>query len=75
LKSHPIEETKYRSCMGVLQFEKHHGRDTLEKACRQALVTGNISYYEIKRLLQLESKQNHKPLPDHKNLRDPQSFN
>jgi transposase len=74
-----IEETAYRSCMGVLQFSKSHGREKLEAACKRARELQSCSYTTVYHIL-----KNHQetaplfkavaPTPAHDNLRDASSF-
>jgi len=76
LRAQHVEESAYRSCMGVLQLGKKYGDDRLEKACKQACEMGSLCYTTVKNLLQSlhsQSKQA-KPLPPHENLRDPAEF-
>ena len=75
LKSQHFEETTYRSCMGILQFEKKYSTEKLEAACEQALRIGSPTYTTITKLLKNpipESPQ--RPLPPHENLRNPSEF-
>ena len=52
LASHKIEQQSYRSCRGVLAFEKKHGAETLERACEKALsLTSRPSYKTVKTVI------------------------
>jgi hypothetical protein len=75
LRAQCVEESAYRSCMGVLQMAKAHGKPALEAACGQALRLGNPTYTTVKNLLKnpLPDKKT-LPLPKHDNLRDPAEF-
>jgi transposase len=72
-----VEESAYRSCMGVLQMGSRYGKDELESACAKALNMGNVTYTTIKRLLNSlpDTTINDTPTPIHENLRDPAEFN
>jgi hypothetical protein len=39
-----VEQTAYRSCMGILQMSRTRGNDRLEAACRKARYLGNCTY-------------------------------
>lgn len=79
LKSQHMEETAYRSCMGVLQMEKKYGRERLEAACGKARGMGSMTYSTVKNILRnAQDKASMppvaKPLPAHENLRGPATF-
>ena len=76
LKAQAVEETAYRSCMGVLQMNKHFGKDELEAACGKAIAMGSVTYSTIKRLLNKppEISAICEPTPVHENLRNPSEF-
>ena len=76
LKAQAIEETAYRSCMGVLQMSNRYGKDELEKACGKAIAMGSITYTAIKRLCGSLSEKPAvgEPAPLHENLRNPSEF-
>jgi hypothetical protein len=75
-----VEQTAYRSCMGILQFSKKDGNVRLEAACRKARLLGNISFVVIKNIL--KNNQEATPLldfdqtvtPVHENLRGQKAF-
>jgi len=76
LKSQEIEMTAYRSCMGVLQFAKKFSPEMLEDACAKSLQMGSPYYTTIRNILKsprLETRPA-RPLPRHKNLRNPAEF-
>lgn len=72
-KQHP--EQAYKSCMGVLSFEKKVGRERLANACKRALEYNIHNYRIIQKILergldnQDKEDEMNKPLPDHKNIR------
>jgi len=76
LRAQHVEESAYRSCMGVLQMGKKHGNDRLEAACEQAGKMGSPCYTTVKSLLQNPRpvRKKAQPLPSHENLRDPAEF-
>jgi len=81
LKERDIEQTAYRSCMGILQFARKKGNSRLEAACSKARRLGNISYGVICNIL--KNNQEDLPLlsameqtvtPPHENLRGQTAF-
>lgn len=75
LRAQVVEESAYRSCMGVLQLGKKHGNDQLEAACETARKMGSPTYTTVKNLLKNPpTVKTEKPLPPHENLRDPAEF-
>jgi hypothetical protein len=81
LKEREVEETAYRSCMGILQFSRKKGNSSLEAACSKARRLGNISYGVISNIL--KNNQEDLPLlcvmeqtvtPPHENLRGQNAF-
>ena len=81
LKEREVEETAYRSCMGILQFSRKDGNVRLEAACRKARQLGNVSFAVIKNIL--KNHQEDTPLlfeftqavtPEHENLRGQKAF-
>jgi len=60
LSEREVEQTAYRSCMGILQFSRKEGKVRLEAACGKARQLGNISYGVIKNIL--KNKQEEIPL-------------
>jgi hypothetical protein len=81
LKEREVQETAYRSCMGILQFSRKDGNVRLEAACAKARDLGNISYAVIKNIL--KNHQEEAPLfpelaqaatPAHENLRGQKAF-
>jgi transposase len=74
-----IEETSYRSCMGILQYAKTCGNERLEGACKRARELQSCSYTTVYHIL--KNRQETAPLfevvnptPVHDNLRDASSF-
>jgi hypothetical protein len=60
LAEREVEETAYRSCMGILQFARKSGNARLEAACGKARRMGSISYAVICNIL----KNNQENTPD-----------
>jgi len=81
LKEGEVEETAYRSCMGILQCSRKYGNGRLEAACRKARLLGTLSYRVIKNILTNNQEDapslfecNQRVTPAHENLRGSQSF-
>jgi transposase len=74
-----IEETAYRSCMGILQCSKQYGNPRLEAACRRARELNSHSYSTVYNILK-NRQENYaqaeliKATPVHENIRGPLSF-
>jgi len=67
-REHP--EQAYRSCLGILSLARRFDKAPLENACQQALAAQlQISYREIKRLLESRGADPSDALPAHDNLR------
>jgi len=76
-KSYP--EQTYRSCVGILSFEKKVGRDRLIAACARATQYGSYNYKVIEQII--NNKLDRQPnddgqgtLPLHENIRGPQYY-
>jgi hypothetical protein len=79
LSSAEVEETAYRSCMGILQLSKKQGNDRLEAACKKARELGSCSYTTVSNILKNHLEQagtaaQTKPTAIHENLRGAASF-
>jgi len=81
LTEREVEETAYRSCMGILQFSKKNGNIRLEAACLKARQLGSISFAVIRNIL--KNNQEGTPAvaqgsqtvtPVHENLRGQAAF-
>ena len=81
LNEREVEQTAYRSCMGILQFSRKDGNIRLEAACTKARQLGNISFAVIKNIL--KNKVEDTPLlqefekavtPVHENIRGQKAF-
>jgi transposase len=81
LNEREVEETAYRSCMGILQFSRKKGNCALEAACSKARRLGSISYAVISNIL--KNNQENTPLlpgmeqtvtPQHENVRGQNAF-
>lgn len=74
-----IEQT-YNSCLGVLRLSEKYGNDRLEAACDRAMAGYKVTYMIIKNILErgldkAPEEQNHFiGLPDHENIRGPESY-
>jgi transposase len=71
-KSYP--EQTYRSCVGILSFEKKAGRDRLIAACQRATAFGAYNYKVIQQIInnkldRLDNKKVNLTLPLHDNIR------
>jgi transposase len=80
-KPHP--EQAYKSCIGILSFEKKVGKERLISAVERGLHFDNYGYSVIKGILngnldelfKDELNQELAPLPDHENIRGESNFN
>lgn len=72
-KKHP--EQAYKSCMGILSFEKKVGRERLINACKRGLDFGLYSYKAIEKILHTGLDKEYEKLieegtmPAHENIR------
>ena len=76
-KSYP--EQTYRSCVGILSFEKKAGRERLIAACQRACSFGVYNYKVIEQIInqkldRAHYRQEEKELPLHENLRGPEYY-
>jgi len=79
LAAQHVEETAYRSCMGVLQMASKYSAQRLESACAKARVMHSPTYTTVKNILKnaqdkAPAAQKSKPMPAHENLRGAQAF-
>ena len=82
LKAATYPEQAYRSCVGILSFDKKYGRQRLIKAVERATHFDAYSYTIIKKILQNgldqllpdEEQPSLPPLPPHDNIRGPESY-
>lgn len=78
-KSHP--EQGYKSCMGILSFERRYGKDRLIKACQRGLAYEIYNYKMIQDILiQKLDFHNEKGeldihMPEHENIRGSKYYN
>jgi transposase len=79
LTAQHVEETAYRSCMGVLQMGKSYGAERLEAACAKARAMNACTYTTVKNIL--KNAQDRAPAPPcsrstptHENLRGSAAF-
>jgi transposase len=74
-----IEQTAYRSCMGILQFSNTYGKASLEAACRRAQELHSPCYATIASILKnrqeyASPQESSLPTAAHQNLRGASSF-
>lgn len=79
-KQHP--EQAYKSCMGVLNFERRVGKERLISACKRALDYGHYNYKIIESILEKgldrmdqDSQESNTDMPTHSNIRGKDYFN
>jgi transposase len=81
LKSRAFTEQTYNACRGILRLHKQYGSDRLQAACSRAL-TGNVFNYRTIQNILINNLDLHRDgyppdlftLPDHPNLRGPDSY-
>ena len=72
-RTHP--EQAFRSCLGILSFEKRVGKQRLINACNRALDFGTYSFKAIQNILEnnldmaKDEKSEETQLPEHHNIR------
>jgi transposase len=71
-KSYP--EQTYRSCVGILSFDKKAGRERLIAACQRAAGYGVYNYKVIEQIInnkldRLDTSEAITPMPEHDNVR------
>ena len=82
LEAATYPEQAYRSCVGILSYEKKAGRQRLIKAVERATYYGAFNYTIIRKILQGGLDQlafgdditTTSPLPTHDNIRGPESY-
>lgn len=82
LEAATYPEQAYRSCVGILSFEKKAGRQRLVAAVERATYYGAFNYTMIKKILQNgldtvafgDDTTTPGSLPDHNNIRGPHSY-
>lgn len=79
-RNHP--EQAYKSCLGILNFEKKVVRERLINACKRALDFKIYSFKTIQKILEnnldqidAQQKEDEQKLPDHGNIRGKQYYN
>jgi hypothetical protein len=79
-RNHP--EQAYKSCLGILNFEKKIDKERLINACKRALDFKIYSFKSIQKILEnnldqidFEPEQPSQELPDHGNIRGKQYYN
>jgi transposase len=81
LKGRAYTEQTYNACRGILRLHKQYGPDRLQAACSRAL-TGNVFNYRTVQNILISNldklQEEYQPdlfkLPDHPNLRGPDSY-
>jgi transposase len=76
-KSYP--EQTYRSCVGILSFDKKAGRERLVAACQRATEYGVYNYKVIEQIInnkldRLDIAKDSRPMPEHDNVRGADYF-
>ena len=78
-RNHP--EQAYKSCLGILNFEKKVGRERLINACKRALDFKIYSFKTIQKILEnnldqidFEKEEHGQELPTHNNIRGKQYY-
>ncbi len=81
LSSRTFTEQTYKSCQGLLRLASQYGEERFENACKRALSATRVSYGLINTiLLNNQDKQLQDSsclsagLPEHENIRGPQSY-
>lgn len=79
LESNTFYEQTYNSCLGILRLAKEYGNARLEAACERAEDAPRINYGIISKILknhldQLPADRNASSIPEHKQIRGPQSY-
>jgi transposase len=73
LDKYPYPEMGFRSCQGLLRFQKTYGRERLEQACARAVELGVCSYRSIANMLknnrETQPRQVATPQISHNNIR------
>ncbi|MCE3077298.1 IS21 family transposase [Chryseobacterium gwangjuense] len=80
-RNHP--EQAYKSCLGILNFEKKVGRERLINACKRALDFKIYSFKTVQKILENnldqidfpQEKEEDQKLPEHGNIRGKQYYN
>lgn len=79
LESNTFYEQTYNSCLGILRLAKQYGNDRLEAACERAKDAPKINYGIVSNILknrldQLPVTNLASAIPDHSQIRGPQSY-
>lgn len=82
IDSRTHEEQAYKSCLGILNFEKKVGKERLINACKRGLEFKIYSYKSIEKILEnhldkvdFEKEEISSKLPEHSNIRGKQYYN
>ena len=80
LQAATYPEQAYKSCVGILSFEKKFGRQRLLSAVERATYYGSFNYTMIKKILQCGldkvafGDETATSLPLHDNIRGPEAY-
>ena len=82
LQSATYPEQAYRSCVGILSYDKKAGRQRFINAIERATYYGAFNYTTIKKILQIgldqlafgDDNSTSTTLPDHDNIRGPEAY-
>lgn len=80
LSSKSFIEQTYDACLGIMQLGRKYGEDRLEAACKRANLSRRITYTMIKNILENHQDKIQEPgtivicIPEHENLRGPQTY-
>jgi transposase len=74
-------EQMYKSCEGILKLASKTPKEVFEKACKMALLAGNVNYKFLQSLIQsgaaahFELPEERKTSPEHANIRGKEFYN
>lgn len=80
LEQKRLVEQTYNSCRGIFRLGEQYGNDRLEAACKRALAGYKTTYTMVKEILERnldkasEQADLFPPLPEHDNIRGPESY-
>jgi len=82
LEARTFTEQAYLACQGLLRLSSQYGKERFENACKRAIPASRVSYRMINNILknnldkQPDSQMNlFTTIPDHENIRGPESYN
>lgn len=79
LESKVFYEQTYNSCLGILRLANRYGNARLEVACKRALGASKVNYGIVQNILKnnldkLDAPPAAAPIPEHTQIRGPQSY-